>query len=133
MNTADHPLISLTEQEILNEAYYGIYRQLQEEYVDDAYRSDIEYYLDEAYLDNSPDPVLHIVSVGYKIPSEGLHPEEDNFWTLLNIDPAQVGDVRKHFLALLRLTDTVDTEDDPLEPLRQFAQDRGLTVPSDLD
>jgi hypothetical protein len=131
--TMKHPLTSLAEQEIFDIAYYGRDNQLQGDYIDDAYRSDVEYYLDEAYLDDRPDGVLTLVSRGHKTPSEWLSPEVDAFWKILNIDPETVSPERKNFLALLRLTDTVDTEDDPLEPLRQFAQDRGLTVPSDLD
>jgi hypothetical protein len=133
MKLIKHPLISLTEQEIFNTAYYGRHRQLQEEYIDDAYRSDVEYYLDEAYLDDSPECVLNIVSQGYTTPSEWLSPDVDGFWKTLNIDPETVDTERKNFLTLLRLIDHADAEDDPLESLRQFAKDRGLTVPSDLD
>jgi hypothetical protein len=133
MKTTDHPLISLTEQEIFNKAYYGIQRQNESEYVDEAYYSDDSYYLDEAYLENRPDCVLNIVCLGYRAPSEWLTPEVDTFWKLLDIDPSTVDPERKTFLALLRLTDHADIEDDLMDPLRQFAHKRGLTVPPDLD
>jgi hypothetical protein len=128
-----HPLISLTEQEIFNEAYYGVYHQSQEEYVDEAYRSDHVYYIDEAYLDNSPDSVLTLVCQEDESPSDWLSPDEDRFWKALDIDPETVSPERKAFLALLWLVDHADTEEDPMEPLRQFSYAQGLTVPSDLD
>jgi hypothetical protein len=128
-----HPLISLTEQEIFNEAYYGVYHQSQEEYVDEAYRSDHAHYIDEAYLDNSPDSVLTLVCQEYESPSEWLSPDEDNFWKTIGVDPETVSPERKAFLALLRLTDHADTEESPMEPLNQFAREHGLQVPSDLD
>jgi hypothetical protein len=133
MNTTDHPLISLTEQEIFNEAYYCIYRQNQEEYVDDAYRSDAVYYVDEAYLDDSPDSVLTLICQEDESPSEWLSPECDTFWKTIGINPETVSPERKTFLALLWLVDHADTEEDPMEPLRKFAQAQGLAVPSDLD
>jgi hypothetical protein len=129
----NHPLISLTDQEIFNEAYYGRYRELQEEYVDEVYRGDYSYYLDEVSLDDRPAPLLDAVCDEHKTPSEWLSPDEDKFWETIGVDPETVSPERKAFLVLLRLTDHADTEQDPMEPLRQFAHDQGLTVPSDLD
>jgi hypothetical protein len=134
MKTTDHPLISMTEQEIFNKAYYGRYLQNETEYIDDAYLSDdSDYYLDEAYLDDSPDCALTVVCWGHTTPSEWLSPDEDNFWKTIGIAPETVSPERKKFLVLLRLTDHADTEEDPMKPLNQFASDHGLTVPSDLD
>jgi hypothetical protein len=129
----NHPLTSLTEQEIFDEAYYGRYRELQEEYVDEVYRGDYSYYLDEACLDDSPEPLLDVVCQGHKTPSEWLSPEEDQFWKTIGVDPETVSPERKTFLALLRLADNEDAEEDPMESLIQFAHAQGLQVPSDLD
>jgi hypothetical protein len=130
----NHPLTSLTEQEIFNEAYYGMHRQLEPEYIDEVYRSDEPYDLDEAYyLDTKPDAVLNIVCQGHEAPSEWRSPEVDQFWKTIGVNPDTVSPERKTFLALLRLTDNEDTEDDPMEPLRQFARSQGLQIPSDLD
>jgi hypothetical protein len=128
-----HPLIDLTDQEIFNEAYYGRYRENQEEYVDEVYRGDYTYYIDEAYLDDRPECVLNLVCGRHETPSEWLSPEVDNFWKVLDIDPRTVSPERKKFLTLLLLTDNADIEDDPLEPLNKFAEEHGLQVPSDLD
>jgi hypothetical protein len=134
VKTTDHPLISMTEQELFNKAYYGVYLQNEPEYIDDAYRSDdSDYCLDEAYLDNSPDNAITVICWGHKTPSEWLSPEVDNFWNTIGIDPETVSPERKTFLTLLRLTDHADREDGPMEPLNQFAREHGLQVPSDLD
>jgi hypothetical protein len=128
-----HPLIDLTDQEIFNEAYYGRYRENQEEYVDEVYRGDYPYYIEETYLDDRPECVLNLVCGSNTAPSEWLSPEVDRFWEMIKVDPATVSTERKKFLTLLRLTDNEDLEDDPLEPLNKFAKEHGLQVPSDLD
>jgi hypothetical protein len=133
MKMTDHPLISMTEQEIFNEAYYGTYHQNQEQYVDEAYRSDHVYYIDEAYLINNQEDVLTLICQGHESPCDWLSPDEDKFWKDLDIDPGTVSPERKAFLALLRLTDHADTEEGPMEPLKQFAHEHGLQIPSDLD
>jgi hypothetical protein len=134
MKTTDHPLISMTEQELFNKAYYGRYLQLEPEYIDEVYRSDDPYDLGDAYyLDTKPDAVLNIVCWGHKTPSEWLTPEVDQFWKTIGVDPATVSPERKTFLTLLRLTDHADAEEDPMEPLNQFAREHGLQIPSDLD
>jgi hypothetical protein len=122
-----HPLISLTEQEIFDAAYYGMYRQLDPEYIDEVYRSDEPYDLDEACcLDTKPDAVLNIVCQGHKTPSEWLTPEGDQFWNTLEIDPETVRPERNTFLALLRAT---DNEEDRMDSLRRFARSQGLQAP----
>jgi hypothetical protein len=128
-----HPLIKLTDQEIFNEAYYGRYRENQEEYVDEVYRGDYTYYIDEACLDGSPEPLLDAVCDGHETPSEWLSPECDDFWKTIGVDPETVSPERKKFLTLLSLTDHADREEDPMEVLRKFAHEHGLQVPSDLD
>jgi hypothetical protein len=129
MKTTNHPLIALSEQEIFDEAYCGRYRSLEEPCVDEVYRGEYPYYLDEVYLDDRPECVLDLVCGRHETPSEWLSPEVDNFWKVLDIDPETVNPERKKFLALLRLTDNADKEDDPLEVLSQFALDHGLRVP----
>jgi hypothetical protein len=134
ISMTEHPLVSLTDQEIFNEAYYGRYRENQEPYVEYGYYYyEGVYYLDEVYRDSSPEPILDAVCRGHEAPSAWLSPEVDRFWEMIKIDPETVSPERKKFLTMLRLTDTEDTEDDPLEPLNQFAQDLGLQIPSDLD